>query len=437
MAVKDTDFMCELEAATRMRPSKPVVIMLFAIAAFITFFLIWAAVTEVQEVTRGQGQVIPSQEVQIIQSLEGGILQELLIQKGDIVRKGQVLLRIRDVHFASEQRGSKAQFLSLEVKKARLSAEANATEFTLSDDVISKAGEIAMNERALYESRQKELQSAYAIYDERIKKASANLKEVKAEIRGLSENKRLLNKELSMTREMVAKRAVPKLEQIRLERQAAEITGQINARKEETKGLDAELAGAKKEHENQGDNFRSVALEELNEVETQMAALKESLKSIGDRVERTEIRAPVDGIVNQIMIQTIGGVIEPAMKLVEIVPTNDELKIIAQVRPNEIAFIKINQPVKVKITAYDAQKYGALEGHVKRIAANSTKDREGNTLFELEVRTEKNFLGAADAPLPITTGMVADIDVITGKRTILNYLIKPFHRGLERALKER
>lgn len=437
MSVKDTDFMCELEAATRMRPSKPVVIMLFAIVAFVTLFLVWAAVTEVEEVTRGQGQVIPSQEVQIVQSLEGGILQELLVQKGDIVRKGQVLLRIRDVHFASEQRGTKAQFVSLEVKKARLSAEANATEFKLSDDIQSKAAEIADNERALYESRQKELRAAYAIHDERIKKASANLKEVKAEVKGLSDNRRLLNKELSMTREMVAKRAVPKLEQIRLERQLADMNGQINARKAEAKGLEAELAGAKKERESQDDNFRSTALEELNEVETQIAALKESLKSIGDRVDRTEIRAPVDGIVNQIMIQTIGGVVEPAMKLVEIVPTNDELKIIAQIRPNEIAFIKLEQPVKVKITAYDAQKYGALEGRVKRIAANSTKDRDGNTLFELEVRTERNYLGSEQAPLPITTGMVADIDVITGKRTILNYLIKPFHRGLERALKER
>lgn len=437
MSVKDTDFMCELEAATRMRPSKPVVIMLFAIVAFVTLFLVWAAVTEVEEVTRGQGQVIPSQEVQIVQSLEGGILQELLVQKGDIVRKGQILLRIRDVHFASEQRGTKAQFVSLEVKKARLSAEANATEFKLSDDIQSKAVEIADNERALYESRQKELHAAYAIHDERIKKASANLKEVKAEVKGLSDNRRLLNKELSMTREMVAKRAVPKLEQIRLERQLADMNGQINARKAEAKGLEAELVGAKKERESQDDNFRSTALEELNEVETQIAALKESLKSIGDRVDRTEIRAPVDGIVNQIMIQTIGGVVEPAMKLVEIVPTNDELKIIAQIRPNEIAFIKLEQPVKVKITAYDAQKYGALEGRVKRIAANSTKDRDGNTLFELEVRTERNYLGSEQAPLPITTGMVADIDVITGKRTILNYLIKPFHRGLERALKER
>ncbi len=437
MAVKETDYMDELEAATRMRPAMPAVFLLFTISALILFFFVWAAVTEIEELTRGQGQVIPSQEIQVVQSLEGGILEELLVRKGDLVKKGQVLLRISDVAFSSEERGTEARFLGLAAKKARLMAEARGEAFSIPDDIAKKVPKIAANEKALYNSRQKELKAAYSIQDENIKKASADMSEVKAEINRLSETRRLLQKELKITREMVAKRAVPKLDQIRLEREAADISGNINARVQERKGLEAALQSAKNERDAQSDKFKSQALEELNEVETQIASLKENLKSMGDRVDRAEVRSPVDGVVNQITVQTIGGIIEPAMKVVEIVPVDDELKIVAKVKPNEIAFIEAGQPAKVKITAYDSQRYGALDGFIARVAANSVTDRDGNIMFEIEVRTDKNYLGSAAKPLPVTTGMVADIEVITGKRTILNYIIKPLRRGFERALRER
>lgn len=437
MAVKDTDYMDDIEAVFRMKPARPAVLMLFSVALFIVFFFIWAGVSEVEELTRGEGKVVPSQEIQVVQSLEGGILQDLLVQKGDFVKKGQVLLRMSDVFFSSEARGTQARVGSLEAKKARLTAEANGSPFTMPKSLAAKIPAVAENEESLYNSRQKELRGAYAIQDENIKRASADLAEVSAEINRLSESKRLLNKELTLTREMVAKRAVPKLDQIRLERELADIGGQINARVQEKKGLEAALASAKNERATQGDKFKSMAFEELNTVETELAGLQENLKSMGDRVDRTELRAPVDGIVNQIMLQTIGGIVEPAMRLVEIVPINDELKIIANVKPNEIAFIEQGQSVKVKITAYDAQRYGALDGLIARVAANSAQDKEGNVLFEVEVSTLKNYLGTQEKPLPIIPGMVANIEVITGKQTILNYLMKPLRRGFDRALRER
>lgn len=437
MTVRDTDYMEELEAAVRMKPARPIILLLFTIVAFITIFIIWAALTEIEEITRGQGQVVPSQEIQVVQSLEGGILQDLLVKKGDIVKKGQILMRLSDVQFSSEERGTQARFTALEAKKARLTAEAEGKEFEIPDNIKAQMPKIAANEQALYTSRQKELQAAFSIQDENIKKAKADLSEVESEINRLSESKRQLNKELSITRDMVAKRAVPKLEQIRLERESADIGGQINTRTEEKKGLLASLAAAENERAAQADKFKSSALEELNEVETEIASLKENLKSIGDRVDRREIKAPVDGIVNQIMLQTIGGVVEPAMELAEVVPLNDKLKIVAQIKPNEIAFIDVGAPARVKISAYDPQRYGSLDAEITRVAANSTKDAEGNILFEIEVKTAKNYLGSETKPLPITPGMVADVEVITGKRTILNYLMKPFNRGFERALRER
>ncbi len=437
MTYKDSDFMDELAAVSHMRPSRPSIIVLFAIVALLAFALTWASVSEVEEITRGHGQVVPSQEIQVVQSLEGGVLQELLVHEGDIVQKGQVLLRISDVQFSSEERGTQARFLNLQAKKARLTAEASGEEFVVPQEVQEKAPQIAANELALYQSRQKELQGSYSILDNKISKAQAEISEVTAQIDRFEKNSRLLKQELDITREMVRQRAAPKLDEIRLTRELSDVTGQISAYQEQKAGLEAELRGAQKEREAQGDKFRSQALGELNEAETQIAALKENLKSIGDRVDRTEVRSPVDGIVNNLSITTIGGVIEPAMRLVEIVPTDDELKIIAKIAPDEVAFIHPGQDAKVKITAYQAQKYGTLKGKLVRIGANSSTDRDGNVSFEIEVRTDKNYMGTAEHKLPITPGMVAEVEIITGKRTILTYLLKPILRARGRVLTER
>ena len=437
MSYKDSDFMSELDAAAHMRPAKPTIIASLAIIGLLLFAIVWASVSEIEELTRGSGQVVPSQEIQVVQSLEGGILQELLVKEGELVTKGQVLLRIRDVQFSSEERGTEARFLGLQAKKARLEAEAGGQEFVVPPDLAERAPQVAENERALYLSRQKELAGAYSMLDDKIRKAEASIAEVSAQVERLTQNRKLLQQELKITEEMVRQKAAPKLEEIRIQRELGDISGQINAYNQQLVGLEAELNGAKQERETQSDKFRSQALGELNEVETQMAGLKENLKSIGDRVDRAEVRSPVDGIINNINITTIGGVVEPAMRLVEIVPVDDELKIIARVSPSEVAFIRPGQKAKVKITAYESQKYGSLDGELVRIGANSVTDREGGIFFEIEVRTERNYMGTPEHKLPITPGMVAQVEIITGKRTIIEYLMKPILRARERALTER
>lgn len=435
--IRDTDFMAELEAATHMRPAAPIMAMFYTIMALVVFLLVWAGVSQIDEITHGQGQVVPSQEVQVVQSLEGGILGELLVKEGQQVKKGEPLLRIKDVQFSSEKGGTEAKFLGLSAKKARLQAEANGSEFIVPQDIAQKNPEIAANEKALYESRQEELKNSYGILEDRINKAGADLSAVKATIGGLSESRRHLQKELDLTRSMVEKRAVSKMEQMKLERELSDISGQINAESQRQRSLESEVESAKKERENQSDKFRSQALGELNAVETEISQLQESLKNLGDRVDRAELRSPVDGIVNGIAVKTIGGVIQPAMKLVEIVPIDDELKIMARVPPDEIAFIRPGQDVKVKVTAYDSQKYGALDGKLVRIGASSVTDQKGDVFFEIEVRTDKNYLGTAEHPLPITPGMIAQADVVTGKRTILEYLLKPVLRARDKAFTER
>lgn len=435
--VEDKDFMDELEAASRLKPSVASHFMLLTVASLVAAFMIWSSTCEIEEITRGSGQVVPTQEIQVVQSLEGGILEEILVREGEAVEKGQVIVKISDIMFASEGRGAEARALALQSKKDRLEAEANDTNFEVSQEVVEKYPDIARNEEALYRSRQQELQNAKSILDNKISSARAGLAEVRAKINRLSESRRLLNQELKITQEMVKKKAVPKLEEIRLNRELSNISGQIREATEKRAGLEADLRQAQNERQDREDQFKSQVLGELNEVEAQMSQLSESLTAIEDRVSRTELRSPVDGVVNKIALKTIGGVVEPAMQLVEVVPLDDNLKIMAKVAPQEIAFLRPEQNVNIKISAYDSQRYGSLKGTLERIGANSVTDSEGNIFFEIEVKAEKNYLGTKENPLPITPGMVADTEVITGKRTILSYLMKPVLRAKDKALTER
>ncbi len=434
---EDLQFMEELEAAVRLKPSATSNLMLYSVAALIFFLVAWMMVSQLDEMTHGEGQVVPSSEIQIVQSLEGGVLQELMVAEGESVRKGQVLAKISDVAFASQEQGTEAQQDSLMIKKARLEAEANGKPFSIPEALSQKVPVIAQNEENLYKSRQRELENARAIQNEKISSANAQISEINAKVARLSESKKLTAQELEITRKMVEQRAVPKLDEIRLSRELNDISGQINEAAQQRQALEAELRGAQKERDDQDNKFKSQALGELNDVQTQLSQLKSSLTAIGDRVDRSELRSPVDGVVNKIMLKTIGGVVEPAMKLVEIVPMDNNLKIIARVPPSEIAFLHAGQPVKVKISAYDAQRYGSLDGKLTRLGANSVTDSKGNIFFEIEVRTDKNHLGTEEKPLPITPGMVAQVEIITGKRSILEYLMKPVLRTKDRALTER
>jgi adhesin transport system membrane fusion protein len=433
----DKEFMEELEAATRMKPSEKSHYLLITIAALVGSFLVWSNISEIEEITHGSGQVVPTQEIQIVQSLEGGIIKDILVSEGQKVEKGEILLKVSDIAFASEGRGAEAKSLALQAKKARLEAEAQGNEFTVPAEIVKKFPDIARNEKDLYTSRQQELENAKSILNNKISSAASQISEVRAKINRLSESRRLLNQELAITKEMVAKKAVPKLEEIRLNRELSNLSGQIHEASEERSGLDAELSRAKKEREDREDKFKSQVLGELNDIETQISQIGESMTAIEDRVSRTEIRSPVDGVVNKIMLKTIGGVIEPAMQLFEIVPLDDDLKIVARVTPQEIAFLRPMQPANIKISAYDSQRYGSLKGKLTRLGANSVTDREGNVFFEIELEADKNYLGTEENPLPITPGMVAEIEIITGERTIFSYLAKPVLRAKDRALTER
>jgi len=434
---EDADFMAEAVAATRLQAKWSANALLYAVTSLFVCFVIWASFAEVEQLTRGMGQVVPSSETQMVQSLEGGILAELMVHEGDTVKKGDVLAKVKNVAFASDEAGIEAKAASLTLKRDRLKAEAEGRDFVPDADTASKFPSIAANEVALHASRKQDLQNTLSLLDDKIVQAEASLREISAQVGGMSETRALLQKEVDMTRSMVAKKAAPQMNLVRLERELADLRGNMNAASQRRDAVNAELSVTKRERADKENRFKSEALTEISEVEANLAPLSESLKTATDRVDRSELRAPTDGIVKSIHQNTIGGVIEPAKTVMEIVPIHDDLKVTAKVSPTDIAFLKLGQKVKVKVTAYDAQRYGALDGRLTRIGADTVSDQKGNVFFEIDVVTDKNHLGTEKNPLPIMPGMVAQVDVITGNRTIMSYLMKPFLRARQEALTER
>lgn len=434
---EDVAFMDDLDAISFASPRQASLVFLNTVCGLVVLFFIWAFFAHVDEITRGSGEVVPSRHSQIVQSLEGGILQDLLVKEGDLVKKDQILMRLKNVAFASEEKGAEAKLYSLSLRKARLEAEAKGTDFVIPDEMKAKSDSLAENERNLFLSRQEEYQNALNMIENKIEGVSAQIEETKSQIARDSQNISLIQKELAITSKMVAQKAAPQIEEIRLRRELNDANGSLRGAQDKKSGLESDLNAAKKQKEDQEDKFRSQALGELNEVETELSGLLESLKGMGDRVDRAEIRSPVEGVVNNIAIRTVGGVVEPAMKLAEIVPVGDELKVQARVLPSDIAFLKVGQKARVKLTAYDSSRYGYLDGEVSRVGASSVNGPKGDVFFEIEVRTHKSYLGSAEHPLPITSGMVAEVNIITGKKSILEYLMRPFLRLKDRAFTER
>ncbi len=437
MAKNDDLFLPELEAARRLKPASGAIVLLLAIGLLFAFLIVYSAFAKIDERTRGQGQVMPSSDVQVVQSLEGGIVTDILAREGDVVKKDQILMRIDDVMFAAEEGGLEARLQGLQIKRERLLAETREQEPQFSDELAEVASKRVDNEMALYQSRQQELQTALERIEDEKNEILSNIAEVDASISKYSQTRGLVAKELEIAKKLVAQKAMPQIEEIRLERQYAEASGDLATAQKAKASLQARLSGVEKKRQERKSAFKSDALAQLSDVETQLRTYEESMKSAEDRVARTELRAPVDGIVQSLAVKTVGGVVQPAQKLIDIVPLEDDLLIRARIAPSDVAFLKYGQPVKVGITAYDSMIYGQLDGTLERISADTVEDKDGGRFFEIDVRTDKNYLGDSDNPLRITTGMEANVQIITGKRTILTYIMKPILRARQNALIER
>ncbi|MEJ2056750.1 MAG: HlyD family type I secretion periplasmic adaptor subunit [Desulfofustis sp.] len=397
----------------------------------------WASVSEVEEVTRGMGKVIPSSQIQVIQNLEGGILAETYVNIGDIVQKGQLLMRLDEKRFSAPYQEYRLKYLALTAKAARLTAETLGTDMVLPKEVEEENPQIAGRERQLFNSRRQELAATISILEEKAKQRQQEIAELKEKRVELNRTYRLLQREIELTEPLVDQGAVSEVEVLRLERDASSMLGEIAATRLAIPRVQSQLDEARKEIEEKRLQYANSAKKELNEVQSELDALSATSVALADRLERTSIRSPVYGTVKQVLVNTVGGVIQPGMDLIEIVPLEDTLLVEAQIKPSDIAFLRPNQKAMVKFTAYDFTIYGGLEAELEFISADSITDEKGNAFYNVRVRTNQNYLEGRDEKMPIIPGMVATVDILTGKKTILSYLLKPLLRAKQTALRER
>ncbi|BBR22876.1 MULTISPECIES: HlyD family type I secretion periplasmic adaptor subunit [Enterobacteriaceae] len=413
-------------------------ITLWAILGFFIVMITWASLADIDEVTRGDGKAIPSSRLQKIQNLEGGIVAEVFVHEGEVVQAGAPLLRLDDTRFRSNAGESEADRLALEARIQRLTAQLDNKEtLTLSPDILEKSPDIANGEMELFASVNKRIQSELSGLNEQLVQKKQELLDYQAKGSQYRRSLGLLQQEISMSEPLVAKGAISKVEVLRLRRSEVETRGQLESVTLAVPRAEAAIKEIESKIGETRGRYRSEALSQLNEARTDLSKIEASGKAIEDRVNRTLVTSPVRGIVQQLMVNTIGGVIQPGNDLVEIVPLDDTLLVEAKIRPQDIAFLRPGQEAIVKFTAYDYTIYGGLKARLEQISPDTVTDKDGKSFYVIRLRTDKNHLGSDEKPLIIIPGMVASVDIITGKKTILAYLLKPILRARAEAFRER
>lgn len=435
MPADDVDYITDIRTSIMAQSPRGGRAILWASILLFVIFIVWASVSEVEQVTRGQGKVIPASQIQVIQNLEGGILAELHVKVGDTVKKDQLLLKIDETRFVSSLEQNRAKSGANRAKAARLLAEATGSAtFSASADTPSN---ITASERALFESRKSELRQSMEVKQSQIDQRQNELKELNTRLRELSKTYEMYQREIRLTKPLVNKGAVSEMEVLQLERKASEMQGDIETIKQSIPRIQSKIQESQAAMKELRLNFANKAKAEYHEVASQLGEDNASSLALKDRLNRTLVKSPVNGTVNRILVNTVGGVIQPGMNLVEIVPTEGTLLIETKIKPADIAFLRPNQKAMVKFTAYDYTIYGGLDAKLEQIGADSIADEKKESYYLVTLRTDKNFIGTKENPLPIIPGMIATVDILTGKKTILAYLLKPVLKAKYMALRER
>jgi adhesin transport system membrane fusion protein len=409
-------------------------VLLRALLIVVVLFVVWAALVQVEEVTRGDGKVIPSRQLQVLQSLDGGIVSKILVAEGQVVESGQTLLQVDSTRFESSVRENRSQYLSLSAKAARLQAIAEERPFEPSPDLVREDPNTVEEERRLYETVTTELTTQIAIARQQMAQRQQELSEARARQEQASQAYELAQREYTVTKPLLKDGAVSEVELLRLERDVSRFRGEREVAASQISRAQAAIAEASRKIQEVELNTRNTARKELTYVKAKLNSLIQSSTGLTDRVKQSTIRSPVKGTVKRLLVNTVGGVVQPGRDVVEIVPLEDKLVLEARVLPKDIAFLRPGQKAVVKFTAYDFSIYGGMEATLEHIGADSVTDERGNTYYTVRVRTANSSLGAN---LPIIPGMVAEVDIITGKKSILSYLLKPVLRAKQAAMTER
>ena len=416
MQQSDFAFINDIRAASELRTPRASRFLLASVIALMAAGVIWAHFAELDEVKRGNGRVVPSRQTQVLQSLEGGIVLEILVHEGAIVTQGQILMRIDDTRFAAELGEVRERRAANAARVARLEAEVQGrSKPEFAEELVKLAPQAVETERNVFDARKNKLRNDIDVL-------------VQQQVR-LAESFKLLDRQVELTHNLYVQKIVPEIEMLQQDQKVAEMKGQ--------------LAEVLSRIENTKAAFRSQAEEDLAKSRGDLAVLDQTIKSAQDRVRRAELRSPVNGVVNKLNVTTVGAVIQPGVNMMDIVPLDDTLLVEGRIRPQDIAFIRPQQDAVVKLSAYDSSVFGSLEGKVERISADTLADdkpdrgEKGETFYRVMIRTDKNHLGTDEHPLPILPGMLATVEVLTGKKTVLDYMLKPARMLRDEALRER
>ena len=408
--------------------------LLYLVTIVLFLLVVWSYFAEIDEVAKGDGKVIPSQQLQVLQSYDGGIVQDILVREGQTVEAGQVLLKVDPTRFLSSLEENTTQFAALAAKVQRLSALTQGDVLRFNRELREQAPTIVDNERKLYNSNLAELDEVAAGSDSRIMQRRQDVEEERANLSQYQNVLSLSKKELSVTKPLLASGAVSEIEILRLERQIVELEGNITKSKVAIeRGLNAiEEEIIKKEEA----RLKLVNRwnQELTEATAEMATLQQSQTSLEDVVSQAALRSPINGTVQRLLINTIGGVITPGSAVVELVPQDDQLIVEAKVSPKDIAFIREGQQAILKFSAYDFTIYGGMSAEVQHISADAITNEKDETYYLVRLETKKSI---ADEALDILPGMIVQVDILTGKKTVLNYILSPLFNVTASALRER
>ncbi|OOF29446.1 HlyD family type I secretion periplasmic adaptor subunit [Salinivibrio sp. IB872] len=449
------DYIDDKTAALLLNAPKSARILLWTIALFLITAAIWASQAQLDKVTVGQGKVIPSSQLQVVQNLEGGLVKELLVKEGDTVVRGQRLILIDDTLFRSDFREREQELNGLRADEIRIRALLESVQINdtaaleewrdsiilnrqplqVPSDLAAARPGLVNQAQASYQEQLSNIQNQLYVTAQKIRQKEQELIELESRIDNLEQSLAFAQEELNITRPLAEEGVVPQIDLIKLQRQLNDTQRELSSAQLSLPSVVSSMREAVFQRLDVALTFRTEQQETLNQVEQQIASMTEGKVSLQDRVARTVVTSPVDGTVKKLHVNTVGGVIQPGMDIIEIVPSEDNLLIEAKIAPQDIAFLRPGLEAVVKFSAYDFTVYGGLNGQLETISADTIQDEEGNSFYLVKVRTEKNNIGDAET-LPIIPGMTASVDIITGKRSVLDYLINPIVRAQNTALRE-
>ena len=412
-------------------------IFLWILILTVVIAVFWMDRTMLDEVVKGYGKIVPSGHIKSIQNLEGGIIKEIMVKEGDSVKKGQLLLKIEDIFYSSSHEKNRLRYDELYAKLLRLRAEAFSKPFRVAENMEKGLAELVDKERNLYESNLQQLNKSIAVVSAQITQHHQKLEELKEHYQELKEEMELVQKQININAPLVKRKIVSQVEFLKLKQEKNNVQQELTRTRHEGKMMKAVIEETENTLDGTSLAFQNRAKEEFNSIDAEMKRIKETQLALKDQVKRTLVRSPVNGVVKIMHVNTIGGVVQPGQEIMDILPTGDTLLVEVRIHPKDIAFIYSDQRAIIKVTAYDFSIYGGLNGKLIRISPDSITEPDGITYYNVWIETDRNYLGTKESPLKLIPGMVVDSDIVTGKKSILSYIIGPVLKTTENALKER